>query len=55
MRVPRGAKGRTYSTFADEPSAYTVFATAQMLPGFAQEKLNRAERQASVDVNGKSW
>jgi len=46
MRIPRGAKGRTYSTFAGAPPTYTVFATAQMLPGFTQEKLNQAERQA---------
>ena len=47
-------KGPACSILADKSPTYTVFATAQMLRGFAQEKLNPAERQAIPSVSGRN-
>src|SRR5947209_16865202 len=40
------------SICAEALPTYTVFAEPQMLPAPLQEKLNRAERSASANVNG---
>src|SRR5947209_18973923 len=52
MRVPRGPRDGSNRPSQKGLPTYTVFSTRQILPGFAQEKLNRTERAAAADVSG---